>query len=496
MASTSSDRSWMYKRFVGGYLNEEFVVGVQKFLDFAEKHSLHKSGQKLKCPCDHKKCRNANYLEINEIKYHLYKNGFEENYYTWRYHGEVHIPLTSHYEFPVERVSEPVNREESTRNDLINMIEDAAGPDFDMDGDRFHDETPNAAAQSFYDLLDAGKKPLYPGCEKHTLLSFVSRLMNIKAENNISQKCYNQLSELIKGILPAGNLVPANFYESKKLLRGIGLPVEKIDCCKNNCMIFWGSELDSSLTECKICNEPRYKPIDQGNKKRRKTLVAHKKMYYFPLTPRLQRLSEKHPGSGPSKHFGGSKSSISYAKDIEKTEGRPAYAHEVFYKLHRKPDGSFSDPHSSQIDALYQSRLNEVTASNTPPEDIDRDAIYYDVAKTKKGRVFGTGLLGTSLASKCSSSTDGPSSSQNARWREELLGEMNTQMAEKVEEAVRSTQQRVEAEMRERMEADIRDRMEAEMSAKMEAEMRTRMDAEMEKMRELVRQLAHHPPPP
>ncbi|KAL3618999.1 hypothetical protein CASFOL_037227 [Castilleja foliolosa] len=130
-----------------------------------------------------------------------------------------------------------------------------------------------------------------------------------------------------------------------------------------------------------------------------------------------------------------------------------------------------------------------------PPEDIDRDAIYYDVAKTKKG-VFGTGLLGKALASKCSSSTDGPSSSQNARWREELLGEMNTQMAAKVEEAVRSTQQRVEAEMRERMEADIRARMEAEMSARMEAEMKSRMDAEMEKMRELVRQLAHHPPPP
>ncbi|KAL3633847.1 hypothetical protein CASFOL_022609 [Castilleja foliolosa] len=339
MASTSSDRSWMYKRFVGGYLNEEFVVGVQKFLDFAEKHSLHKSGQKLKCPCDHRKCRNANYLEINEIKYHLYKNGFEENYYTWRYHGEVDIPLTSRYEFPVERVSEPVNREESTRNDLINMIEDAAGPDFDMDGDRFHDETPNAAAQSFYDLLDAGKTPLYPGEDRGP-----TRLCT-------------------RGILQAAQ-------EARWLI------------------------LRSS---------------------------------FF-----ADRFS------------------------VERSH-------------------SFEPP---------------------PPEDIDRDAIYYDVAKTKKGRVFGTGLLGTVLASKCSSSTDGPSSSQNARWREELLVEMNTQMAEKVEEAVRSTQQRVEAEMRERMEADIRARMEAEMSAKMEAEMRTRMDAEMEKMRELVRQLAHHPPPP
>ncbi|KAL3623392.1 hypothetical protein CASFOL_032208 [Castilleja foliolosa] len=58
-------------------------------------------------------------------------------------------------------------------------------------------------------------------------------------------------------------------------------------------------------------------------------------------------MKEKYPGSGPSKHHGGSKSAISHAKDIEKTEGRPAWAHEVFYKLHRKPDGSFFNPHSS-----------------------------------------------------------------------------------------------------------------------------------------------------
>ncbi|KAL3638215.1 hypothetical protein CASFOL_017586 [Castilleja foliolosa] len=189
------------------------------------------------------------------------------------------------------------------------------------------------------------------------------------------------------------------------------------------------------------------------------------------------RMKEKHPGSGPSKRIGGSKSAISHAKDIEKEFGRPALAHEVFYKLHKKPDGLFSDPYSSQIDSLYQSRLTEATASNNTQEDIYRDAIFYDVAKTKKG-AFGAGLQGKTLASKCSSGSAGPSSSQNAmrsQLREELLGEMNEQMETRVEEAVRS---RVEEAVRATQQS-----------------MEARMEAEMEKMRELVRQLAQRPPP-
>ena len=41
----------------------------------------------------------------------------------------------------------------------------------------------------------------------------------------------------MKEILPYGNVVIENFYSTKKLLRGIGLPVEKIDCYNNRCMI-------------------------------------------------------------------------------------------------------------------------------------------------------------------------------------------------------------------------------------------------------------------
>ena len=53
-------------------------------------------------------------------------------------------------------------------------------------------------------------------------------------------------------------------------------------------MIYWGK--DNELISCKFCNHPRYKRHHGSNKQ--KTTVPHKKMYYFPLTPHLQRLYE------------------------------------------------------------------------------------------------------------------------------------------------------------------------------------------------------------
>ena len=68
-----------------------------------------------------------------------------------------------------------------------------------------------------------------------------------------------------------------SFYSTKKLMQGLGLPIEKIHCCINGCMIYWGE--DSELISCKFCNHPRYKRHHASN--RQKTNVPHKKMYYF-----------------------------------------------------------------------------------------------------------------------------------------------------------------------------------------------------------------------
>ena len=117
-------------------------------------------------------------------------------------------------------------------------------------------------------------------------MSAVARLLHMKSKHHFSERCYDDFIRFLREVLPDDNKMIDNFYRTKKLVQGLGLPVEKIDCCNNNCMIYWGD--DSALTSCKFCNHPRFKR-KRGSEKHKKD-VSFKRMYNFPLSPRLQRL--------------------------------------------------------------------------------------------------------------------------------------------------------------------------------------------------------------
>ncbi|XP_055959774.1 uncharacterized protein LOC130014845 [Mercurialis annua] len=93
---------------------------------------------------------------------------------------------------------------------------------------------------------------------------------------------------LLQELLPENNKMPNFFANIKKLVKGLGLPVEVIECCFHNYMIYWGA--DEDLTHCKVCTFPRWKPVTKSNSAKRRANVPYKKMFYFPLTLRLQRL--------------------------------------------------------------------------------------------------------------------------------------------------------------------------------------------------------------
>ena len=114
----------------------------------------------------------------------------------------------------------------------------------------------------------------------------MARLLNLKDKHHLSERCFDDICQFLSELLPENNVMTDSFYSTKKLMQGLGLPVEKIHYWINGCMIYWGE--DSELISCKFCNHPRYKRHHASN--RQKTNVPHKKMYYFPLTPRLQRL--------------------------------------------------------------------------------------------------------------------------------------------------------------------------------------------------------------
>ncbi|XP_019172859.1 PREDICTED: uncharacterized protein LOC109168299 [Ipomoea nil] len=233
----SSNRHWMYTRIRNGLLTEEFLAGLETFIQFATSQHSWMDGERIKCPCNQRKCQNTKYLDVPTVKYHLAKYGFVSDYYVWRFHGEYNVNLDVDQD--VGGPSQVASEEAS--NAYHTMVMDAAGPEFNVDE---IEESPNPEAQKFYDMLKAADQELWPGSNKHSQLSLVARLMSLKSENHISEKCFNQFTELLKEVVPEDNLVPDNFYETKRLLRGMGLPVQKIDCCKNNCMIYWESDID------------------------------------------------------------------------------------------------------------------------------------------------------------------------------------------------------------------------------------------------------------
>ena len=119
---------------------------------------------------------------------------------------------------------------EVDNNPYHTMVMDAVRPSFEPQN---FEEFPNPNAKNLYDMLQAAKEPLYDGCESHSQLSSMARLLNIKADHHLSERCYDSISSFVKEVLPEGNKIVKFFYEAKKFVQGLGLPVEVIHCCLN-----------------------------------------------------------------------------------------------------------------------------------------------------------------------------------------------------------------------------------------------------------------------
>ena len=77
-------------------------------------------------------------------------------------------------------------------------------------------------------------------------------------------------------------------YEAKQNICPLGLEVEKIHACKNDCILFRGDHAND--TECPKCQTARYKRRNDGGDEVRRHGAPQKVAWYFPLIPRLRRL--------------------------------------------------------------------------------------------------------------------------------------------------------------------------------------------------------------
>ena len=102
-------------------------------------------------------------------------------------------------------------------------------------------KNPNLHARQFLNMI------LYPGCKTYMQSSMIGRLTNLKSFFRIPERLYDEFFLIIKEALPEPNTMTTGFYDTKKQIARLGLPVEKIDCCTNRCMIYWGIQQMSDV---------------------------------------------------------------------------------------------------------------------------------------------------------------------------------------------------------------------------------------------------------
>ncbi|KAL0287906.1 UNVERIFIED_CONTAM: hypothetical protein Scaly_2548800 [Sesamum calycinum] len=66
---------------------------------------------------------------------------------------------------------------------------------------------------------------------------------------------YDRISQWANRILPPNRTLPGEYYNTKKLVNDLSLSVEKIDACKNDCMLHWKDDVD--LEYYKFCGDAR-----------------------------------------------------------------------------------------------------------------------------------------------------------------------------------------------------------------------------------------------
>jgi hypothetical protein len=216
---------------------------------------------------------------------HLLTKGFMQDYLCWYAHGELFVPNKSMVERVVGSSSSASNMHEvgnENSNPYKNMVMDAMRmSEGNVSEFPNVEEELNADAAKFFDLLKDSDEPLWDGCTNHSKLLVVAQVFTIKSDHGLSEADYDKIIEWARSILPEGNRLKENFYAAKSMIKPLGLGYQKIDMCSNFYMLYYLE--NTELTECMTCGHSRYKPRTG----RGKTLVAYKKLRYFPITPRL-----------------------------------------------------------------------------------------------------------------------------------------------------------------------------------------------------------------
>jgi hypothetical protein len=111
----------------------------------------------------------------------------------------------------------------------------------------------------FERMLEDQKKFLYLTSDaRQKKLGTTLELLQWKTKNGVSDKGFGELLKIQKKMLPKDNELPATTYEAKQVVCPMGLEIEKIHACPNDCILYYGKEYET-LDACPVCHASQYK---------------------------------------------------------------------------------------------------------------------------------------------------------------------------------------------------------------------------------------------
>jgi len=248
----------------------DYCNGVQGFINFVTFIPRNFTGGSIKCPC--RKCQNKKYLHLDVVMMHLLHKRFMKDYLCWYAHKELFVH------------NESMDKEWLGQLLVLAMCMELQMNQGNVSQCPIVEEEANVDAIMFFDMLKDSDKPLWDGYMNHNKLSTVAQVFTIKSDHGLSEAGYDKIIEWGRNILPERNRLKDNFYIAKFMMKPLNLRYQKIDICPNFCMLHYIENVE--LTECMTCGHSHYKPITR----RGKTLMAYKKLKYFPIISGLQRL--------------------------------------------------------------------------------------------------------------------------------------------------------------------------------------------------------------
>jgi hypothetical protein len=190
------------------------------------------------------------------------------------HHGEIIHQRTA-------SVAEDVD--DRSCDDRMDEMLDAIWPELETN----REDLPTPEVQKFFDTFRGSEEPLH----EHTtvsILAFVTCIMSIKSKFAFSNKCYKELLSLFSDVLSSNHEISKDMYQSKKLLSALGMEYEKIDMCKDNCMLFYKEHKNE--TKYLKCGKEGFVEVINEDGEKVTTKTAQKQLHYVPLTPRMKQL--------------------------------------------------------------------------------------------------------------------------------------------------------------------------------------------------------------